>query len=40
MAKSEHHQKWDTVAQREEAALKQRNIPTEDGLAGLAISGG
>ena len=40
MAKSELHQKWDVVAQRENAALKQRNIPTEDGLAGLAISGG
>src|SRR5215471_7443801 len=40
MARSEHYQKWDAVAQREEAALKERKIPMEDGLAGLAISGG
>lgn len=40
MAKTEPHESWDVVAQREQGALQQRSLPTDQGLAGLAISGG
>ena len=40
MAENEPHESWDVVAQRELDALHQRPIATDQGLAGLAISGG
>ncbi len=40
MSEREPHENSDVVAQREQAALHQRPIATDQGLAGLAISGG